>query len=224
MRNSRHHSIRAVLVSMVMAFGGLILAGQQGAGAGRYTAAQAAAGRTVYQAQCASCHLPDLKGQGDAAPLAGSEFMDAWGRRSTRELASFMQLTMPPARPGGLSQDDYVNIIAFVLQANGAAAGTQTFTAATEVAINSVATGQVRQAPRRNRQDGQGNPHKARAPRRLPRRGGRGRGAAPPPVGDHCRRRGEKLRARYRRDAAYARAPGDWLMIRRDYQRRITVR
>src|SRR5499427_10812655 len=110
----------AVIVSSLA-----LMAGQ--APAGSYTAAQAAAGRATYQAQCASCHLPDLKGSGDAAPLAGAEFMSAWGRRTPRELMSFMQLTMPPTRPGGLSVEEYTNITAFVLQQNGATAGTTPF-------------------------------------------------------------------------------------------------
>ena len=144
-----------VLVSVAVASSGLMLLGQQQAAAGRYTAAQAASGRTTYQAQCAGCHLQDLKGQGDAAPLAGSEFMDAWGRRSARELVSFMQLTMPPTRPGGLSQEEYVNIAAFILQSNGAPAGNQVLTAATDVAINSVATGQAPATTAQQAQQGQ---------------------------------------------------------------------
>src|SRR5205807_1796436 len=79
-----------LVASGVVVTGLALAAGQQPAGS--YTAAQAAAGRTTYQAQCASCHLPDLKGSGDAAPLAGSEFIGSWGRRSPRELLSFMQL------------------------------------------------------------------------------------------------------------------------------------
>src|SRR5712692_9791823 len=135
-----HHRL---LILLAIISSSLVLSGQQGPAPGRYTAAQAAAGRTAYQAQCSSCHLPELKGSGDAAPLAGSEFIDAWGRRSPRELLSFMQLTMPPARPGGLSQEDYINIAAFILQSNGAPAGNQPLTAATEAAINSLATGQA---------------------------------------------------------------------------------
>src|SRR6266536_3649996 len=107
----------SALVLAGIASATLIVAGQ-GGGNGRYTAAQAAAGRATYQTQCASCHLPDLKGSGDAAPLVGSEFIDAWGRRSTRELMSFMQLTMPPARPGALSPEEYTDVVAFILQSN----------------------------------------------------------------------------------------------------------
>src|SRR3954469_10896066 len=119
-----------------------LVAGQQ-ASTATYTAAQAAAGRTTYQAQCASCHLPDLKGSGDAAPLAGSEFIGAWGRRSPRELLSFMQLTMPPTRPGALSQEEYVNLAAFVLQQNGAVAGATALTPTVDLAINTIASGQA---------------------------------------------------------------------------------
>src|SRR5580765_8651320 len=119
-----------------------LVAGQAPQGSAAYTAAQAASGRTTYQAQCASCHLPDLKGSGDAAPLAGAEFMGGWGRRTTRELLSFMQLTMPPTRPGGLSQEEYVNVAAFILQSNGAPAGPQALSPA-DVAINTLATGQA---------------------------------------------------------------------------------
>src|SRR5438132_13752772 len=129
--------MRKILLLVASAFitSSLVLIAGQQPRPGAYAAAQAAAGRTTYQAQCASCHLPDLKGSGDAAPLAGSEFMSSWGRRSPRELMSFMQLTMPPTRPGALSQEEYTNIVAFVLQQNGATPGTQAF-APSDVAIN----------------------------------------------------------------------------------------
>src|SRR5476649_1152748 len=132
----------SLLVATAVVTGGLALVAAQQAPASTYTAAQAAAGRTTYQAQCASCHLPDLKGSGDAAPLAGSEFIGSWGRRSPRELLSFMQLTMPPTRPGALSQEEYVNVAAFVLQ-NGAAAGPQALTGTVDAAIGTFANGQA---------------------------------------------------------------------------------
>ncbi|HVZ22401.1 MAG TPA: cytochrome c, partial [Vicinamibacterales bacterium] len=160
----------------VVVFPLALLAGQP-APAGGYTAAQAAAGRTAYQANCASCHLADLKGSGDAAPLAGSEFMGSWGMRSPRELVSFMQLTMPPTRPGGLSQEEYVDIAAFVLQQNGAPAGAQALTPTLDAAINTFATGL---APAAAPQLAAG---RGAAPAGAPAAGGgRGRGG-PPPVG-----------------------------------------
>ncbi len=95
-----------------------------------YTAAQAAAGQASYQANCASCHLPDLAGRNEALPLAGANFMNTWRTRTTRDLIEYMQATMPPGQPS-LAEADYVNIAAFILQANGAAAGSQPLAAVT---------------------------------------------------------------------------------------------
>src|SRR5438093_13621472 len=138
-----------ILTLVVTIASSIIIAAQQrggGAPAAVYTAQQAASGRAVYQANCAICHQQDLSGSGDAPTLRGSEFVSNWGPRTTRELLSFLQLTMPPARQGTLSQEDYLNIVAFILQSNGARAGAQALTANTEVAINSLATGQPQTA------------------------------------------------------------------------------
>ena len=209
MRGIRNQLLLALIA--LASCGLVILAGQQAPAVGAYTAAQAAAGRTAYQAQCSSCHQPDLRGQGDAAPLTGAEFMGAWGRRSPRELLTFMQLTMPPTRPGGLSQDEYVNIVAFVLQSNGAPAGNQpleTTTAAAEVAIGAVATGQASAA--------QGPPGRGAAAPAAAGGAGRGRGAAAPPVGITVD--GEVKNYVPVTDAMLRNPdPNDWLMIRRDY-------
>jgi mono/diheme cytochrome c family protein len=51
-----------------------------------YTAAQAADGLAAYQTNCATCHLPDLVGRNEAPQLAGGNFMNAWGSRTTAEL------------------------------------------------------------------------------------------------------------------------------------------
>src|SRR5436190_17290610 len=150
-------------------------AGQQpAAGPGPFTAAQAAAGATAYQGNCATCHQPDLRGQGTATPLTGPAFIGAWGSRPASELLSFIQLTMPSGSPGTLSADTYTNIAAFILQSNGARAGNQPLTADTQVLISSVATGQVDAAPA-----GRGAP-----PAGGQQPAGQGRGGAPaPPVG-----------------------------------------
>ena len=61
----------ALVLALAGAYGVVRVAGQ-GPAAGPFTAAQADAGRTAYQANCASCHKADLSGSGNAAPLAGS--------------------------------------------------------------------------------------------------------------------------------------------------------
>ncbi len=108
-----------------------------------FTAQQAAAGRSIYQNNCAICHVADLGGRNEAPQLAGSNFIGEWGDRTTGELVSFMQSTMPPNNPRGLGDEAYVNLAAFILQANGARPGSQPLAAEMKIQIRSVATGQV---------------------------------------------------------------------------------
>ena len=127
---------------VVAACGVMMLTGQQPPATAPYTAEQAAAGRAAYQANCASCHVADLSGRDEAPPLTGSDFMARWGDKTAAELISFLQAAMPPGNAGGLGEQAYINLAAFILEANGARAGNQPLTAATNVAIRSVATGQ----------------------------------------------------------------------------------
>lgn len=110
---------------------------------GPFTPAQAAAGEAVYQTYCATCHLPALGGRNEAPQLAGANFFNTWSRRTTRDLLVYMQSTMPPSNPGGLGQEAYVNLTAFLLQANGAAPGALPLAPAARVAIGTVATGRM---------------------------------------------------------------------------------
>src|SRR5256884_1923352 len=133
-----------ILTVLVVIASSIIIAAQQrgsGTAGGVYTAQQAASGRAVYQANCAICHQQDLSGSGDAPTLRGSEFVSNWGPRSTRELLSFLQLTMPPARQGILNKDEYLRFVAFIIHYKGARAGIKALTENNTVAIRSVATG-----------------------------------------------------------------------------------
>jgi len=116
-------------------------------GAGIYTAAQAVAGRATYQANCSGCHGADLGGLNSAAALAGGLFMSSWGDRTPSDLVTFLEGAMPPGNPGSLGEQGYVNVTAFILDFNGARAGNQPLTAASKVAIRSVATGQAKAQP-----------------------------------------------------------------------------
>ena len=134
----------ALILALAGCYGVARLAGQQAAlPAGPFTAAQADAGRTAYQANCASCHNADLSGSGNAAPLAGSVFMGGWGNRTTQDLVGFMAGAMPPNNPGSLTEAAYVSITAYILQYNGARPGTQELTSSTNVALRTVASGQT---------------------------------------------------------------------------------
>ena len=60
----------ALTVTGAVVCGVMIVMAQQG-GVAPYTAAQATAGRGLYQTNCASCHGPDLKGVGQIPGIAG---------------------------------------------------------------------------------------------------------------------------------------------------------
>ncbi len=90
-----------------------------------YTAAQAAAGKESYTQSCASCHGVNLDDGEFGPPLKGVEFRQRWGGRSAETLFTFTSTRMPPAMPGGLGAERYAELVAFMLEQNGVAAGTR---------------------------------------------------------------------------------------------------
>ena len=132
---------RIAVTTMLGAFVAALLGAQQPAPTAVFNAQQAAAGRTAYDASCAACHLADLGGRNEAPPLAGTDFMNTWRTRTTQDLFEFMQGTMPPGGPT-LPAETYLSIAAYLLQQNGAPAGTEAFAATTAMPIGTVATGQ----------------------------------------------------------------------------------
>ncbi len=122
-----------------MPLGIALVAGQQSPIA-VFTAPQAAAGSSVYAASCASCHMADLAGRNEAPQLAGNNFMNTWRAKSTRDLFELIQSTMPPTGES-LSEAQFLAVTSYILQANGASAGTTALTPTTAAAIGSVATG-----------------------------------------------------------------------------------
>ena len=198
---------KASLALTVAAAAGVILVQGQQRPAGPFTAAQASAGRAAYQENCSGCHLPDLAGRNEAPPLAGGNFMNTWGGRTTRELLALIQTTMPPGSPGALGADVYAEIAAFILQSNGATPGDQPLTASTAVTLSSVATGQ---APAGGRGAGAGGGRGA---------AGGGRGGARPAGPRGITVAGEVKNYVPVTDEMLTHPDaGDWLMIRRNYQ------
>ena len=181
-------------------------AAAQPAPVGVHTASQAETGRAAYTRSCAICHRTDLQGNFESPPLAGTNFLSYWGSRTPQELFDRIRVTMPPDRPGRLAEQTYLDIVAYLLAANGAPAGDQALTAATTVPIGDVATGETGPAPTIT----------ARAQGRARRPDTRTAAAAVPggvtvagEVEDFTPVTDERLRDP---------DPGDWLMVRRNYQ------
>jgi alcohol dehydrogenase (cytochrome c) len=132
----------------VLAIAVAALASAAHAQTGPFTEGQAAAGRASYLANCAGCHLADLRGANEARPLVGPDFIRTWSARSAQELVAYLSVTMPPppASPGSLGPQSYVNLAAFLLQANGAAPGAEALTPQSTVTVGSVATGTMSDA------------------------------------------------------------------------------
>ncbi len=110
---------------------------------GPFTSRQAGQGHTEYSAACASCHQENLSGGGETPSLAGANFLKSWGDRSTRELYNYLHAAMPLGKGGSLSDQTYQDIVAFLLEANGATPGGKSYTSVTEVKIGNVANGQI---------------------------------------------------------------------------------
>ena len=109
--------------------------------AGPFTAAQVDAGRTAYIDHCMMCHGARLQGLGEAQPLVGKDFVDLWGHDTAAELYTSVRIEMPQNDPGSLSDDVYLNLVAFLLHANGAKTGTAPLDAKSAIKIETIVTG-----------------------------------------------------------------------------------
>jgi cytochrome c len=108
-----------------------------------FTQAQSDAGRKNYTESCASCHGDSLEG-GGAPALAGKEFADGtFGKRPVAQLYNFIHNSMPFCQGGSLATDAYVDIVAFILQANGAKPGNEPLTPTVGVKVGDIITGEM---------------------------------------------------------------------------------
>jgi mono/diheme cytochrome c family protein len=88
-----------------------------------FTAEQAARGKTAYDANCVSCHGPDLISANYGPPLAGPYFEGKWVGQTVAALYTHVHDRMPPSRPGELGDETYADLVAYILSVNGLPAG-----------------------------------------------------------------------------------------------------
>ena len=102
-----------------------------------YTVAQAERGAKVYETNCVRCHLPNLDGSANpdagarGAPLVGTRFVQDFGESRVSALFNQMKRDMPSGQPGTLTDQEYLDATAFVLQRNNFPAGNTELTAET---------------------------------------------------------------------------------------------
>ena len=148
-RVDRAKSAARTLACLVAAvFAVVVIAAQQPAApvGATFTAAQASAGQQAYTTSCAGCHMPDLRGNNEAPPLTGQDFMTAVacapGARARR--------IHPGARcrpQAHACQRTSILRSPWILQANGGRAGAQPLAATAATPIGVIATGQGQNAP-----------------------------------------------------------------------------
>jgi len=85
---------------------------------GAYTAEQAMRGGAAYTRSCASCHAPDLRGDSNSPSIVGVSFTFLWGDMTLAALFNKIQSQMPPDGPNTLGSQAYLDILAFILEAN----------------------------------------------------------------------------------------------------------
>lgn len=91
-----------------------------------FTAEQAARGKGIYTRRCVDCHGSTLdNGEFGGAPLNGTYFKEHWGAGSVAGLIAYTKARMPPDGPGSLSDQSYVDVVAYLLEANGYPHGDQ---------------------------------------------------------------------------------------------------
>lgn len=143
-RNSWGNALGAVTVAEVEAIlgGTAPVAGDDAAAApevaslsgrtiwdGVFTAEQALRGEQINSGACASCHGRRMDGAAldpdrpSTPPIARDRFLRKWDGQSVAGLFALAKATMPKNNPGGLSDQQYVDMIAYMISFSGAPAG-----------------------------------------------------------------------------------------------------
>ena len=91
------------------------------ASAGVYKEEQAIRGDTLFQQNCLSCHAPSFH--------SDEQFRMNWFGRTVYDLFKLLKTTMPEDNIGGLSDEDYTRVIAYILKLNGFPAGADSLSA-----------------------------------------------------------------------------------------------
>jgi ankyrin repeat protein len=91
---------------------------------GVFTDEQAGRGQKVYTVSCAPCHKTDLLGDSGTPALAGTDFFSRFNGSSVDDLVKTIRASMPQDAPDSLGTPAYVDLVGYLILANGAQAGT----------------------------------------------------------------------------------------------------
>ena len=111
--------------------------------------AQADAGARTYEMNCAVCHGANLEGTTLGPLLSGTTFVQRWGEQTPALLLGNINANMPPGGNEDLTEVDYLNFVAHILNQNGVDSVIAALTPETdfEIADNISAVAARRQRP-----------------------------------------------------------------------------
>ena len=96
---------------------------------GVFSEVPATRGEEVYEGACGLCHGRRLNGAPDdpdmrsTPPLARARFLRVWEGRSLATLFEYSRATMPEDNPSSMTEQEYVDVIAYMLSVGGMPAG-----------------------------------------------------------------------------------------------------
>ena len=111
----------SLIVFLSLATGQTTSSAQQSA---LFTDAQATRGQALYDKKCAACHGNQLD-NGTAAALVGGKFMAKWTGKSVDDLYYITKTQMPYGAGDSMKVQEYIDVVAFMLKANGYKSGAQ---------------------------------------------------------------------------------------------------
>jgi quinoprotein glucose dehydrogenase len=94
-----------------------------------FTLGQADRGKKIFETKCSTCHGVSTWGPS----LEGESFWKNWNQKSARSLYSSIIGGMPPDRPGSLSEQTVLDIVAYLFHTNNLPSGDKEIVSASEL-------------------------------------------------------------------------------------------
>jgi mono/diheme cytochrome c family protein len=124
----------ALLLSGTVAQGSAV---QKTSNDGIYTKEQADGAKAQFDKVCAECHPFTVAGKKKSkdVPLGDEPFFQNWEGRALSEIISTIALTMPNDGSATVTEEEAVNLVAYILQQNSFPAGSAPLTKDTASAV-----------------------------------------------------------------------------------------
>ena len=123
----------AMFISLFVLAGIGLFSAQQAAPAavsnGLFTKAQAARGKALYETKCAACHgIQLVADEPEAGDLTGLTYRLNWHGKTVADRFEMTKTKMPPGSPLTLTDQEYLDVVLYILNFNGYPVGDKELT------------------------------------------------------------------------------------------------